>query len=98
MRDLDLKVNEIEEELEDLEGAKDALEDDYDEDVRLLKEKEKKKYCLVMGNEGNGVSEEIVERTCKMTGEEYTAFKDEKTGEYYCCIGETKELTVSIRG
>ena len=32
MSDLDLQFNEIEEELEDLEGAKDALEDDYDED------------------------------------------------------------------
>ncbi len=29
------------------------------EDVRLLKEKDKESYALVMGNEGNGISEEI---------------------------------------
>lgn len=34
---------------------------DYGEDVRILKEKDRKKYCLVMGNEGNGVSEEILD-------------------------------------
>lgn len=52
-------------------------------------------HAVVMSVAWNGVSEEIVERTCKMTGEEYTAFKDKKTGEYYCCIGETKELNDS---
>ncbi len=29
-------------------------------DVRSLHEKDKKKYCLIMGNEGNGVREEIL--------------------------------------
>lgn len=32
---------------------------EYGEDVRLLRDKDKVKYALVMGNEGNGVSEEI---------------------------------------
>lgn len=32
---------------------------EYGEDVRLLREKDKLKYALVMGNEGNGVSSEI---------------------------------------
>lgn len=31
------------------------------EDVRVLKEKDKESYALVMGNEGNGISEEIRE-------------------------------------
>lgn len=34
---------------------------DYGEDVRNLKDKDRRKYCLVMGNEGNGVSEEILD-------------------------------------
>lgn len=34
---------------------------DYGMDVRTLKEKDRKKYCLIMGNEGNGVSEEILD-------------------------------------
>ena len=34
---------------------------DYGEDVRNFKDKDRKKYCLVMGNEGNGVSEEILD-------------------------------------
>ena len=34
---------------------------DYGEDVRVLKEKDRKRYGLVMGNEGNGVSEEILD-------------------------------------
>lgn len=32
---------------------------EYGEDIRYLKDKDKSKYCLVMGNEGNGVSDEI---------------------------------------
>ncbi len=35
---------------------------DYGEDVRNLKDKDRKKYCLIMGNEGNGVREEILEK------------------------------------
>ncbi len=34
---------------------------DYGEDVRNLKDKDRKKYCLIMGNEGNGVREEILD-------------------------------------
>ncbi len=33
---------------------------DYGSDVRTLKDKDRSKYCLIMGNEGNGVSEEIL--------------------------------------
>lgn len=32
---------------------------EFGEDVRVLKEKDKKRFALVMGNEGKGVSEEI---------------------------------------
>lgn len=32
------------------------------EDARVLKEKDKKKYALIMGNEGNGVKSEILEK------------------------------------
>ena len=32
---------------------------DYGEDVRTLKEKDRTKYCLIMGNEGHGVRENI---------------------------------------
>ena len=35
---------------------------EYGEDVRILKEKDKKRYALVMGNEGNGVSKEILDK------------------------------------
>lgn len=34
---------------------------DYGEDVRVLKDKDRKKYCLIMGNEGNGVHPEILD-------------------------------------
>ena len=34
---------------------------DYGEDVRTLKEKDRTKYCLIMGNEGNGVKREILD-------------------------------------
>lgn len=34
---------------------------DYGQDVRNFKDKDKKKYCLIMGNEGNGVREEILD-------------------------------------
>ncbi len=34
---------------------------DYGSDVRTLKDKDRSKYCLIMGNEGNGVSEEILD-------------------------------------
>ena len=34
---------------------------DYGEDVRTLKEKDRTKYCLIMGNEGNGVRREILD-------------------------------------
>ena len=34
---------------------------DYGKNIRDFKEKDKKKYCLIMGNEGNGVSEEILD-------------------------------------
>ena len=34
---------------------------DYGKDVRYFKDKDRKKYCLIMGNEGNGVSEEILD-------------------------------------
>lgn len=34
---------------------------DYGEDVRSLKGKDRKKYCLIMGNEGNGVSPDILD-------------------------------------
>ncbi|MBO5375421.1 MAG: RNA methyltransferase [Bacilli bacterium] len=34
---------------------------DYGMDVRTFKEKDKRKYCLVMGNEGNGVSENVLD-------------------------------------
>lgn len=34
---------------------------DYGIDVSTLREKDRKKYALVMGNEGNGVSEEILD-------------------------------------
>lgn len=33
----------------------------YGEDVRKLKEKDKQKYALIMGNEGNGVSRQILD-------------------------------------
>lgn len=33
---------------------------DYGEDVKNLKNKDKKKYALIMGNEGNGVNDEIL--------------------------------------
>ena len=32
---------------------------DYGSDVRELKQKDKKRYALVMGNEGNGVRVEV---------------------------------------
>lgn len=34
---------------------------DYGIDVSILREKDRKKYALVMGNEGNGVSEEVLD-------------------------------------
>ena len=34
---------------------------DYGSDVRTLKDKDRSRYCLIMGNEGNGVSEEILD-------------------------------------
>ncbi len=34
---------------------------DYGKDARLLKDKDKKKYALIMGNEGSGVKEEILD-------------------------------------
>lgn len=34
---------------------------EYGDDIRNLVDKDKLKYCLVMGNEGNGVSEEMKE-------------------------------------
>jgi len=34
---------------------------DYGMDVRTFKEKDRRKYCLVMGNEGNGVSDSVLE-------------------------------------
>ena len=34
---------------------------DYGEDVANFKDKDRKKYCLIMGNEGNGVKEEILD-------------------------------------
>lgn len=34
---------------------------EYGNDIRLLKDKDKEKYALVMGNEGNGVSKEVLE-------------------------------------
>ena len=34
---------------------------DYGMDVRTFKEKDKRKYCLIMGNEGNGVTENILD-------------------------------------
>lgn len=34
---------------------------DYGMDVRTFKDKDKRKYCLIMGNEGNGVSSEILD-------------------------------------
>ena len=38
---------------------------DYGMDVRTFKEKDKRKYCLVMGNEGNGVSENVLDLVCR---------------------------------
>ena len=38
---------------------------EYGEDVRTLKEKDKKKYALVLGNEGNGVRREILDKCDK---------------------------------
>ena len=35
---------------------------DYGKDVRDLKEKDRKSCCLIMGNEGNGVSKEVLDR------------------------------------
>ena len=35
---------------------------DYGKDIRDLKEKDKRRYCLIMGNEGNGVSEEVLDK------------------------------------
>ena len=34
---------------------------DFGMDVRTFKEKDRRKYCLVMGNEGNGVSDSILD-------------------------------------
>ena len=34
----------------------------YGIDIRNLKDKDRKKYCLIMGNEGNGVSEEVLDK------------------------------------
>ena len=34
---------------------------DYGKNIRDLKDKDKKRYCLIMGNEGNGVREEILD-------------------------------------
>ena len=38
---------------------------EYGEDIRALKEKDKKKFALIMGNEGNGVREEILDKCDK---------------------------------
>jgi len=38
---------------------------EYGEDVRILKEKDKRKYALVMGNEGNGISNDILDKCDK---------------------------------
>lgn len=38
---------------------------DYGEDIKHLKEKDKKRYALVMGNEGSGVSREILDKCDK---------------------------------
>lgn len=35
---------------------------DYGENIRFLKNKDREKYALVMGNEGNGVKEEILSK------------------------------------
>ena len=34
----------------------------YGIDIGNLKDKDRKKYCLIMGNEGNGVSEEVLDK------------------------------------
>lgn len=34
---------------------------EYGEDIKILKEKDKQRYALVMGNEGNGVSKDILD-------------------------------------
>jgi len=54
-------LNEVIKEIKEKEIPVYGTKVDYGEDVRSLKEKDRKKYCLVMGNEGNGVSEEILD-------------------------------------
>lgn len=55
------ELNEVIKEIKEKEIPVYGTKVDYGEDVRSLKEKDRKKYCLVMGNEGNGVSEEILD-------------------------------------
>lgn len=38
---------------------------EYGEDISLLKEKDKKSYALIMGNEGNGVSDKLLDKCDK---------------------------------
>lgn len=57
IRELDSVIKELKEREIPVYGTK----VDYGMDVRTFKEKDRKKYCLVMGNEGNGVSEEILD-------------------------------------
>ncbi|MBR4671884.1 MAG: RNA methyltransferase [Bacilli bacterium] len=57
IKDLIEVINELKKEEIPIYGTK----VDYGKDVRDLKDKDRKKYCLIMGNEGNGVSEEVLD-------------------------------------
>lgn len=56
---LEKNLKEVIEDLKDKDIPVYGTDVEYGEDVRNLKEKDKEAYALVMGNEGNGLSEEI---------------------------------------
>ena len=55
------EIKPIVEQIKSLEIPIYGTKVDYGKDARLLKDKDKKKYALIMGNEGSGVKEEILD-------------------------------------
>ncbi len=61
IKDLDIVIDELKNKEIPVYGTR----VEYGEDVRNLKDKDKSRYALIMGNEGNGVREEILQKCYK---------------------------------
>ncbi len=61
IKDLDIVIDELKNKEIPVYGTR----VEYGEDVRNLKDKDKRRYALIMGNEGNGVREEILQKCDK---------------------------------